>query len=193
LSDGRELEVVVEVAGDSLDIIDTLQLITEFWRDVGVKLFIKPQEPGVLRNRSYAGRTIMVAGPGLDNAIPTGEMPPYELAPALSENYSWPLWGEYEETRGKRGEIVDLPEAKQLLDLYHQWLATSDDDVQTRIWKEMLAINAKNVFSIGTVSRELQPVVVSKRLRNVPEKALFAFEPTSYFGVYRMDEFFFSE
>ena len=88
---------------------------------------------------------------------------------------------------------MDLPDAKRLLDLYHQWLATSDETEQTHIWKEMLAINAQEVFSIGTVTRELQPVVVSKRLRNVPEKALFAFEPTSYFGVYRMDEFFFSE
>jgi peptide/nickel transport system substrate-binding protein len=193
LSDGRELEVVVEVAGDSRDIIDALQLIAEFWRDVGVKLFIKPQEPGVLRNRSYAGRTVMVAGPGLDNAVPTAEMPPYELAPVLSENYAWPLWGEYDETQGKRGEAVDLPEAKQLLDLYHEWLATSDEPTQTRIWKEMLALNCKNIFSIGTVTRELQPIVVSNRLRNVPEKALFAFEPTSYFGVYRMEEFFFSE
>ncbi|MFI5013762.1 MAG: ABC transporter substrate-binding protein [Hyphomicrobiales bacterium] len=193
LPDGRELEIVVEVAGDSRDTIDVLQLITEFWRDVGVKLFIKPQEPGVLRNRSYAGRTIMVAGPGIDNAIPTAEMPPYEIAPALGENYAWPLWGEFEETRGKHGEAVDLPEAKHLLDLYHRWLTTGDEAEQTHIWKEMLAINATNVFSIGTVTRELQPVVVSKRLRNVPEKALFAFEPTSYFGVYRMDEFFFSE
>jgi peptide/nickel transport system substrate-binding protein len=57
----------------------------------------------------------------------------------------------------------------------------------------MLAINAKEMFSIGTVARELQPVVVSTRLHNVPEKALFAYEPTSYFGVYRMEEFFFSE
>jgi peptide/nickel transport system substrate-binding protein len=57
----------------------------------------------------------------------------------------------------------------------------------------MLATNAKNVFSIGTVTRELQPIVVSTRLHNVPEKALFAFEPTSYFGVYRMGEFFFSD
>jgi peptide/nickel transport system substrate-binding protein len=193
LPDGRELEIVVEVAGDSRDTIDVLQLITEFWRDVGVKLFIKPQEPGVLRNRSYAGRTVMVAGPGLDNAIPTAEMPPYEIAPALGENYAWPLWGEYEETRGKHGEAVDLPDAKRLLDLYHQWLETSDVGAQTRIWKEMLRLNAKNVFSIGTVTRELQPVVVSNRLHNVPEKAIFAFEPTSYFGVYRMEEFFFTE
>ena len=87
---------------------------------------------------------------------------------------------------------MDIPDAKRLLDLYHQWLATGDDTTQARIWKEMLAINAKNVFSIGTVTRALQPVVVSKQLKNVPEKALFAFEPTSYFGVYRMEEFFFS-
>jgi peptide/nickel transport system substrate-binding protein len=103
------------------------------------------------------------------------------------------MWGEYEETRGERGKAVDLPEAKRLLDLYRQWLATGDDAKQAPIWKEMLAINAKNVFSIGTVTRELQPIVVSTRLRNVPEKALFAFEPTSYFGVYRMDEFFYSD
>jgi peptide/nickel transport system substrate-binding protein len=193
LSDGRELEIVVEVAGDSRDTIEALELISEFWRDVGVKLFIKPQEPGVLRNRSYAGRTVMVAGPGLDNAIPTSEMPPNEIAPALGENYSWPLWGEYEETRGAHGEAVDLPDAKQLLELYHQWLTTTDREEQTRIWKEMLAINAKNTFNIGTVARELQPVVVSNKLHNVPEKALFAFEPTSYFGVYRMEEFFFTE
>ncbi|MBV9976131.1 MAG: ABC transporter substrate-binding protein [Hyphomicrobiales bacterium] len=193
LPDGRELEIVVEVAGDSRDTIDALQLITEFWRDVGVKLFIKPQEPGVLRARSYSGRTVMVAGPGLDNAIPTAEMPPYEIAPALGENYSWPLWGEYEETRGKHGEAADLPDAKRLLDLYHQWRQTSDGGEQTRIWKEMLRLNVKDVFSIGTVTRELQPIVVSNRLHNVPEKGIFAFEPTSYFGVYRMEEFFFSE
>jgi len=193
LPDRRLLEIVVEVAGDSRDTIEVLELITEFWRDVGVKLFIKPQEPGVLRHRSLAGQTIMVAGPGLDNAIPTVAMPPSEIAPVLGQNYSWPMWGEYEETRGKRGKAVDLPEAKQLLDLYRQWLATGDDAKQAPIWKEMLAINAKNVFSIGTVTRELQPIVVSTRLRNVPEKALFAFEPTSYFGVYRMDEFFYSD
>jgi peptide/nickel transport system substrate-binding protein len=193
LPDGRELEIVVEVSGDSRDAIEVLELITEFWRDVGVKLFIKPQEPGVLRNRSYAGRTMMVAGPGLDNAIPTAEMPPHEIAPALGDNYAWPLWGEYEETRGKHGEAVDLPDAKRLLDLYHQWLATSAKDEQTRIWREMLSLNAKDVFSVGTVAGELQPIVVSNRLHNLPEKAVFAFEPTSYFGVYRMEEFFFSE
>src|SRR4029077_12371621 len=45
LPNGRVLEIVIEVAGDSRDTIEVLELITEFWRDVGVRLFIKPQEP----------------------------------------------------------------------------------------------------------------------------------------------------
>ncbi len=90
-----------------------------------------------------------------------------------------------------RPSICPTPSASST-SITNGW-STSDDGEQTRIWKEMLRINAKNVFSIGTVTRELQPVVVSNRLHNVPEKAIFAFEPTSYFGVYRMEEFFFSE
>ena len=42
-------------------------LITEFWREIGVKLFVKPQDRTILRNRSYAGLTVMVAAQGLDN------------------------------------------------------------------------------------------------------------------------------
>jgi peptide/nickel transport system substrate-binding protein len=32
--------------------------------------------------------------------------------------------------------------------------------------------------------------VINKRLRNVPNKALFSWEPTSLMGVYRIEEFF---
>ena len=163
LPDGRELEIVVEVAGDSRDTIDGLQLITEFWRDVGVKLFIKPQEPGVLRNRSYAGLTVMVAAQGLDIAMPTAKMPPNELAPALSENYSWPLWGEYEETRGKQrrgGRPAGGASGSSISTIMagDRATRTSRRASGRRCW-----INAENVFSIGTVARELQPVVVRTR------------------------------
>src|SRR3712207_6229898 len=71
LPDGRELEIVVETDGETNLIVDGLTLIAEFWREVGVKLFIKPQERTILRKRAYAGLTVMVAAVGLDNAIPT--------------------------------------------------------------------------------------------------------------------------
>ena len=65
-------------------------------------------------------------------------------------------------------------------------------DEQTRIWKEMLAIHADQQFIIGVISSVRQPVVVSKRLRNVPEDATYSWEPGALFGIYRPDQFWFA-
>ncbi len=190
LKDGRILEIVVEVDGESSDVVDALQLVTEMWRDAGIKLFVKPQDRTILRQRSYSGQTVMVASPGLDNAVPTALMPPTELAPVRQEHFSWPKWGQYFETQGKNGEQPDMPEAQKLIALYKGWLATADVEEAARIWDDMLELHAQNQWSIGTVSGELQPIVINKRLQNVPETGLFSWEPTSLMGIYRVDEFF---
>ena len=53
----------------------------------------------------------------------------------------------------------------------------------------MLQIYADQVFTIGIVSDVPQPVVVSRRLHNVPEQAIYAFDPGAYFGIYHPDLF----
>jgi peptide/nickel transport system substrate-binding protein len=190
LPDGRELEIIVETDGEGGLIVDGLTLIAEFWREIGVRLFVKPQDRTVLRNRAYSGLTVMVAAQGLNNAIPTPLMPPTELAPMMQEFYSWPKWGQYVETKGKNGEACDMAEARQLLELYEQWMATGDPDTQARIWREMLQNHTDNQWTIGTVAGALQPIVVKAGMKNVPERALYSWEPTSLLGVYRMDEFY---
>jgi peptide/nickel transport system substrate-binding protein len=55
----------------------------------------------------------------------------------------------------------------------------------------MLKIHADQVYAIGLLAEAPQPVVVNKALRNVPEKAIWAWEPGAHFGVHRPDEFFF--
>ncbi|HEY0571796.1 MAG TPA: hypothetical protein VGD16_09720, partial [Enterovirga sp.] len=52
---------------------------------------------------------------------------------------------------------------------------------------------AENLWSIGTVAGALQPVVAKNGLRNIPDKAVYSWEPTSMLGVYRIDEFFWSK
>lgn len=191
LPDGRTAEIVVEVDGEASDIVDALQLIAEFWTDIGIKLFVKPQERTILRQRAYAGQTIMVAAAGLDNAIPTAEMPPNELAPIRQDHYSWSKWGQFVETQGKNGEKPDLPEAQELVKLYREWAATADDNEQKRIWMRMLSINVEQQFTIGTVTGQLQPIVVARTMKNVPERAIFSWEPTSLMGIYRLDQFYY--
>jgi peptide/nickel transport system substrate-binding protein len=191
LPDGRTLEIIVEVDGESSDIIDALQLVTEFWRDIGIKLFVKPQERSILRQRSWAGQTVMVASGGLDNAVPVPQMPPTELAPVRQEHYSWPKWGQWFETQGRSGEEPDSVLPRRLVNLYKAWLRTSDAAESTRIWTEMLALNAEYQFTIGTVGGEMQPIVRAGTIRNIPDKGLYSWEPTALLGVYRVEEFWF--
>jgi peptide/nickel transport system substrate-binding protein len=190
LPDGRELEIIVETDGESGLIVDGLTLIGEFWREVGIKLFVKPQDRTVLRNRVYSGLTAMSAGQGLDNAIPTPVMPPIELAPIRQDTWSWPKWGQHWETKGKNGEPVDMREAERLMELYDRWMSSSDEAEKAKVWRDMLANHAENQWIIGTVAGALQPIVVKAGLTNLPKKALYSWEPTSMLGVYRIDELY---
>lgn len=191
LPDGRTAEIIVEVDGESADIVDALQLVAELWTDIGIKLFVKPQDRTILRQRAYAGQTIMVASPGLDNAIPTAQMPPSELAPVRQDHYSWSKWGQYIETQGKAGEKPDLKQAQDLIALYQRWSQTADVEEQQQVWNDMLALNVDQQFTIGTVTGQLQPIVIARGLRNVPERAIFSWEPTSLMGIYRLDQFYY--
>jgi peptide/nickel transport system substrate-binding protein len=193
LPDGRELEIIVETDGESSLVVDGLTLIGEFWREIGVRLFVKPQDRTVLRNRAFAGLTVMVAAPGFDNAIPTAIMPPTEFAPMRQDNYAWPKWGQYVETKGLNGEAIDLPEAKRLSELYDAWMSTGDEAAQTQVWREMLLNHAENQWVIGTVAGALQPIVVRNSLQGLPAKALYSWEPTAMLGIYRVDELYWNK
>ncbi|MCP5433101.1 MAG: ABC transporter substrate-binding protein [Alphaproteobacteria bacterium] len=193
LPDGRPAEIVVETAGESETVTDVLSLVAEAWRDIGLRLLIKPSERSVLRNRVYAGEAVMSAWGGFDLALATGELAPDALAPVRQDMLCWPKWGQHFETRGAEGEPVDLPPAQELLALRARWERAPGPGERAAIWQRMLAIHAEELFTIGTVQGALQPVVVSRRLRNVPESGIWAWEPTAYFGIYRPDEFWLEE
>jgi len=61
------------------------------------------------------------------------------------------------------------------------------------IWTRMLEIHADQVYSIGIVGATAQPVVVNNKLRNVPERGFYSFEPGAFFGMYMPDTFWFAE
>ena len=190
MADGRPLEIVVESDGEASLILDGLLLVTEFWREVGIRLIVKPQERTNLRRRSVAGLTVMVAAQGLDLAVPTAIMPPTGLSPALSDHYSWPRWSLHEETHGAMGEACDLPDVHRLIALDRQWRECDDALRQDAIWREMLMNHARNQWVIGTVAGALQPVVSASQLANLPERALYSWDPTALIGVQRLDEVF---
>ncbi len=193
LADGRPLSIIVETAGEDTEQTDVLELIRDSWFAAGIKLYSKPMQREVFRNRIFAGKTLMSVWGGLENAIPSANMSPENLAPTSQQQLQWPKWGLYYETSGAAGEPVDLPKAKELLRLNEQWEDARDESTRTRIWQQMLDINADQVFSIGLLSGVPQPVVVNRKLKNVPEKGIYNWEPGAYFGRYKPDTFWFAD
>jgi peptide/nickel transport system substrate-binding protein len=122
--------------------------------------------------------------------LPTPDMSPDWLAPVSQQQLQWPKWGAYYETKRQDGEAPSLPAARHLVELYQRWLVSTDPDERTRIWAEMLDLNAEEVFTIGIVGGTLQPVVVKNGLRGVPVKGVYAWEPGSHFGIYSPDTFY---
>ncbi len=191
LPDGRPMEIVVETAGSSTEQTDVLQLIHDTWEELGLRLFIKPSQLEVFRNRIFAGETLMAIAGGLDDGVPVADISPAELAPTDEEQLQWPKWGDYYDSHGKTGESPDLPAAQELLTLNKRWGISDSKAERMGIWQRMLEINAEQQFTIGLVSEVPQPVVVNNHLKNVPQNAVFSWEPGAHFGMYRPDSFWF--
>ncbi|WP_299367924.1 ABC transporter substrate-binding protein [uncultured Tateyamaria sp.] len=193
LPDGRPMEFVIETAGERQEVENALAIITDTWRDLGIKLIMRPLDRDILRNRVFSGVTMAAVWFGWDNGIPQAYTPPAYLAPTDQVFFAWPKWGQYYQTNGQAGEPVDMPAAQRLMELAAMWAAQPDTNTRSNVWREMLAIHADQQYGIGILSEAPQPVVVSDRLRNVPEFGKWAWDPGAHFGVHRIDEFYFAD
>jgi peptide/nickel transport system substrate-binding protein len=193
LPDGRPLELIVETAGESTKQTDILSLIHDSWLDAGIKLFTRPSQRNVFRNRVFAGETLVSVWSGVENGLATADTSPADFVPYSQQQLQWPKWGQYIETGGQSGEEIELEPAQRLRELYYRWRDASTKAAKRAAWKEILEINADQVFSIGLVSGVLQPVVVHSNLQNVPKEAIYNWDPGAHFGVYLPDTFWFGE
>ncbi len=193
LHDGRPLQLVVETSGERQEVENALSIITDTWRDIGVKLIVRPLERDILRNRVNAGTSMAAVWFGWDNGIPQPYTSPAYLAPRQQDFFAWPKWGQYYQTGGEAGEKPDMLEARRLLYLAVSWDQAFTDRQRSKIWRKMLKIHAEQVYGISVLTEAPQPVVVSNKLRNVPQKAIWSWEPGAHFGIHRMDEFYFDD
>jgi peptide/nickel transport system substrate-binding protein len=193
LPDGRPMEIIVETAGESTEQTDILEMIRETWREVGIKLFPKPSQREVLRNRVFSGEALMSVWSGIENGLAGPNVSPEELAPTNQQQLQWPKFGQHFETSGKSGEAPDIAEVAELLKLNNSWRRATNREERAKIWHRMLQIHSEQLFAIGVVNGVSQPVVVRNTLKNVPEKGLYNWDPGAFFGIYHPDTFWFSE
>src|SRR5262245_6364285 len=132
LASGEPAVIVVEHQSELSEDIDTLHLIGEQWKKVGLKMLTKPQTLEKLRLTGYAGIT---------TASPTPAISPKEFAPTMLGGLQWPRWGMYIESKERQGEACDMADACQLLDILRQWETATDEAGRRAAWDKILAIN----------------------------------------------------
>jgi peptide/nickel transport system substrate-binding protein len=98
-------------------------------------------------------------------------------------------WGMFVESKGKQGEKCDMESACKLLDYVKEWETGTTEEDRRKAWDKILATNADEVFSIGTVNGVRQPIVVGPKVRNVPKEGYYAWDPGGYIGLYQPDTF----
>ena len=192
LPDGRQATIVVESLSEETEDSDALQLITDYWKKIGIKMLVKPQTQENFRLRTFSGNALMAAYAGVVTAVPTPHTSPKEFAPTTQGGLQWPKWGMFVESKGKHGETCDMEEACKLLDYIKEWEHATDEAGRRAAWDKILLTNADEVFSIGTVNGIRQPIVVGPKVRNVPKEGYYAWDPGGYIGLYRPDTFWVS-
>ena len=193
LPDGRLLSLLVATQGKDPSEAAVLRLIQETWRKIGIELMIGAPLPSAFQARALDGTTIMSLADGLANGLATPEMNPGEMTPSSQAQLQWPRWGLYERSGGTQGDPVDMPAAAELVQQWRTWRDARKEATKTDAWRQIVKLNADQVFTIGLVGEVPQPVAVNPRLRNVPERDFYNWEPGAYFGIYRPDTFWLAD
>ena len=191
MPDGSPLHLIIETAGESTEQTDVLELVRDSWLKIGIKIFSKPSQRNVFRNRIFSGETAMSIWSGVENGLITANSSPAEFVPTSPQSLQWPKWGQYHEPNGKAGEKPTGEHVIHLLELYQRWKNTAAQKEKSKIWQKILEIHSDQIYSIGLVAAVLQPVVVSSRLKNVPLSAIYNWNPGAHFGIYKPDTFWF--
>ena len=155
----------------------TMELVTDYWREVGIDVRLKSVERRLQTERAQANRmqmTLWHADKVTDILFP---LVPDWFYPHRSgwDIAMWNHWARYYQTDGQLGE-----EPPQLIrDLQH-WgdeLRTATTEAhRTKAAKALLAAAAENLWTIGTVGQAPHPVVVSTRLRNVTPTGIWGWD-----------------
>lgn len=174
LANGEPFSFVIEFTSSEDPLkIDTVELVTQYWQDVGINVTSK-ELAGELWGQRLNGNEIACSI--WHGGWETGILFPASN-PLLAGNgrYAWPkYWDHY-----FGGQEIDQEIPAVVQELYDTWVAAttaSNEADLVRLGKKILEMQADNVWLIGTVGLAPHPIIAKKNLRNVPETGHYTWE-----------------
>jgi peptide/nickel transport system substrate-binding protein len=150
----------------SMDNGQTESLLSDYWRDVGldvdVKLVLRPLMTATVRSKRFDIAFWWVG----DDMVPL--LDPRTYFPCGDASFHALSYAVWYTSDGKRGD-VPTEDMQKCMEIFRKIERTVDDDEQIRLFKEIVKLNAKNLWVIGTVGELPTIFLAATNVRNVPE------------------------
>lgn len=166
--DGKTLEIVITTALFASD-INMLELVSEFWGEIGVKTSLDVVERTLYLDRVNANEVMMGHWPMGRAAFFL--IDPAAYAATITDQPWANAWGEYRLDRGKDFAVAP-PEGHLLYDVWDKVdaaLTASSLEEATEIGGEILALHAAEPNWVGVVGAAPNLFIRSNRVGNFPE------------------------
>ena len=176
-ADGRQLTITLEYMDWETPKGITLELVSLYWREVGIDLRLKIIDQSLQSARAQGNEMQMNAWHAdrvTDIMLPIS---PAWWAPITSswDKTLWNHWARWHLTDGRLG--TEPPAIMQELQSWaEEMFSTLDPDRRIELGKKLLASSAENIWTIGTIGLAPQPVIISRNLRGVTEKGIWGWD-----------------
>lgn len=169
-SDGRRLGFTVEVRTNFNPLwADIAQLAARYWKEVGVDVRVKVQDPTLIFSRVEANEHDAVMDDGDGGILPM--LTPQWYFPVSVDAAYAVEWGRWYQTGGAAG-LEPPPGPRRQMELFDEIKVTPDPRRREELFMEILRISQEEFYVIGTALPAARYNVVQDGLRNVARSML---------------------
>ncbi|ENH96869.1 family 5 extracellular solute-binding protein [Gracilibacillus halophilus YIM-C55.5] len=164
--------VTLTITSQNQETADFLELIKNYYEQVGVKVNLKTVDPGTYSDRLYNNDiTATTAVPSVvDVALRPDVLVPLRLGQVWHSGY-----GQYRETDGELGTQPEGDIAK-LVENWDKLRASATEEEASQWSDEIYKLHKENQWLLGYAGPTPHIIVASNSLRNVPEERFYADE-----------------
>ena len=175
--DGEQLVITMEFLDFETPKAITMELVADYWRAVGVDLRLKQVDRSLQSARAQAGEmqmTLWHADKVMDVLFPL--LPDWFVPHRAGWDIAmWNDWARYYQTKGRIGEEPP-PVIKQIHRWNDQFREATDPAERMIAGQKIVDAASQNLWTIGTVGQAPHPVVISRRLKNVPTEGIWGWD-----------------
>ncbi len=166
---GEPLQITLEYMIGETPKQVTLDLVAAHWREVGISVNLKQISGTLQRIRARAGLMDMTIWHADRNADILFPIEPYWYVPTNGgwEQSQWSKWTRWYFSAGALGWEPPA-QIKELIGWWEVLRRTTDEDERIAMGQKILRSQADNLWALGIIGLGPHPVVVSRKLRNVP-------------------------